>query len=230
MKVLLAFISLAAGLAMPAIAQHGAGHKPGMAHEGAQSHDHGTRFNDAEKWSKTFDDPRRDEWQKPHEVLMALALKPGDIVADLGAGTGYLAARLARHVPQGKVYAADISEDMVAFLAKRARENNIANLVAVQAGEASPNLPEKIDLAVLLDVYHHIDKRVDYFKSLRSALNPGARVAVIDFRPESSEGAPKHMRLPISTVDAEMKAAGYKRTTSHGFLPRQYFLVYEAGQ
>ena len=205
-----------------ALAQH--------ADDGAARHQQHSQFRDAGKWSKTFDDPARDEWQKPHEILMALALKPGDIVADLGAGTGYLAARLARHVPQGKVYAADISKDMVAFLAKRASENNIANLVAVQASEAAPNLPEKVDVAVLLDVYHHIDKRVDYFKALQSSLKSGARIAVIDFRPESPVGAPKHMRLPISTVDAEMQAAGYKRTTSHGFLPQQYFLVYEIGR
>ena len=226
-KIFLAALLTALPL-FTAVAQHGETRKP--AHQGAEHHSHGTQFNDAEKWSKTFDDPKRDEWQKPHELLMALDLKPGDVVADLGAGTGYLSARLARHVPQGKVLAADISTDMVAFLGKRAKENNIANLVAVQASEASPNLPEKADVAVLLDVYHHIDKRVDYFKALHASLKPGGRVVVIDFRPEATSGAPRQMRLPISTVDQEMAAAGYKRTVSKDFLPHQYFLVYQAAK
>ncbi len=195
--------------------------------EPGQHHQHG-QFDDAEKWTKTFDDPKRDEWQKPDEILKALALKPGDVVADLGAGTGFLAARIARSVPEGKVFAADLSKDMVAFLGKRAQENKITNLVAVQASELSPNLPEKVNVAIMLDVYHHIGKRVDYFKALQSSLKPDARVAVIDFRPDSPEGAPKHMRLPISTVESEMSAAGYRRIAAHDFLPRQYFLVFEA--
>lgn len=189
-------------------------------------HHHGHRFDDAAKWSKSFDDPKRDEWQKPRELLAALALKPDDIVADLGAGTGYLAARLVHHVPQGKVYAADLSKDMVAFLGKRAKDNKLTNLVAVQASETSPNLPEKVDVAIMLDVYHHVENRPAYFRALKTTLKPGARVAIVDFRPEAKEGAPKHMRLPTSTVDEEMKAAGYKRVAAHDMLPRQYFLVY----
>ena len=222
MKRLFLAISFCVAAACAAVAQ--------PAHQGAEHHHHGSRFDDAEKWLKTFDDPKRDEWQKPHELLMALDLKPGDIVADLGAGTGYLAARIARHVPQGKVFAADISADMVAFLNKRAKDNAIGNLVAIQARETSPNLPEKVDVAVLLDVYHHIGKRVDYFKSLQASLKPGARVVVIDFRPEATSGAPKHMRLSVSTVDEEMAAAGYRRIAAQDFLPHQYFLIYQIGK
>ena len=71
-----------------------------------QSHQHS--FGDAEKWAHVFDDPKRDEWQKPHEVIQALALKPGAAVADIGAGTGYFAARLANMLGKGRVYAADV--------------------------------------------------------------------------------------------------------------------------
>lgn len=202
----------------------------GMAHEGAQNHGHGSRFDDAARWTRTFDDPRRDAWQKPHEVLTALNIKSGDRVADIGAGTGYLAIRLAHRAGKGKVYASDVSKGMVDFLQKRARDNGIDNLFAVQGSQTSANLPEPVDLAVLLDVYHHIDRRVDYFRALKQSLKPGARVAIIDFRPESKYGSPKHLRMPVSEVDSEMKAAGYKRTASHGFLPRQYFLIYEVAQ
>lgn len=225
MKPMIACLAAAALalIAVPAAAQHG-GSMP--AHTGAEHHHHGTRFNDAERWAKTFDDPKRDAWQKPHDILMALKLKPTDSVADIGAGTGYLAVRLARHA--GTVYASDISKGMVDFLAKRAKETGLKNLTAVKGSETDAKLPEKVDLAILLDVYHHIGMRVDYFRKLRGSLKPGARVAIIDFRPEAKYGAPKHMRLPIATVDEEMRAAGFKRTASHDFLPRQYFLIYQA--
>ncbi len=202
----------------------------GMAHDGADHHTHGSQFTDAARWARTFDDPKRDAWQKPREVLTALNIKSGNVIADIGAGTGYLAVRLAHHAGTGKVYASDVSKSMVEFLQKRAKDNSISNLHAVQGSETSANLPEPVDLAVLLDVYHHIGKRVDYFRALQKSLKPGGRIAIIDFRPESKFGSPKHMRIPVSDVDAEMKAAGYARTASHGFLPRQYFLIYQVAK
>src|SRR5215470_14968875 len=75
-------------------------------------HAHQHSFGDAEKWSQVFDDPKRDAWQKPHEVIQALALKPDAVVADIGAGTGYFAVRLARMLPKSKVYAVDVEPDM----------------------------------------------------------------------------------------------------------------------
>src|SRR6185436_9668589 len=90
-------------------------------------HTHQHTFGDAEKWSKVFDDPQRDAWQKPHEVIKALALKPDAVTADIGAGTGYFAVRLAHMVPQGRVYAVDTEPDMVRHLAERAKKNGIKN-------------------------------------------------------------------------------------------------------
>lgn len=177
---------------------------------------------------ENFDDPARDAWQMPHRIMMTLNVKETDIVADIGAGTGYLAVRLAHHAGSGKVYASDISASMVEFLAKRAKEQNLPNLIAVKGSAESANLPEKIDLAVLLDVYHHIGKRPDYFRNLKASLKPGARIAIIDFRPEAKLGAPKHMRIPAAQVDEEMQAAGFHRIASHDFLAHQYFLIYEA--
>ena len=84
-----------------------------------QSHRHS--FGDAERWAHVFDDPQRDAWQKPHEVIQALSLPPQGVVADIGAGTGYFAARLANMLPKGRVYAADVEPDMVRYLAERAK-------------------------------------------------------------------------------------------------------------
>src|SRR5688572_10578338 len=82
------------------------------------THQHG--FGDAEKWEKVFDDPERDSWQKPHEVIQALALKPDAVVADIGAGTGYFSVRFARMLPNGRVYGVDTEPGMVKHLAERA--------------------------------------------------------------------------------------------------------------
>src|SRR6266496_1223846 len=98
---------------------------------------HRHRFGDAEKWAKVFDDPERDAWQKPHEVIEALALAPDAVVADIGSGTGYFAVRLARFVPKGRVYGVDTEPGMVKYLAERARREGLANLVSI-AGQCGP--------------------------------------------------------------------------------------------
>lgn len=189
-------------------------------------HTHHHSFNDAQHWAKIFDDPARDAWQKPHEVIQALKLKPDAVIADIGAGTGYFSMRLAHMTPKGKVYAVDAEPDMVKHLATRAQKNSLANVVAVQAGPEDPRLPEKADLILLVDVYHHIESRERYFRELQRALKPGGRLAVIDFRLESPVGPPRRARIPASQVQTELQHAGYRQTESHEFLPNQYFLVF----
>jgi len=210
LKVLL-FLALAGGTTL-AGAQHGA--QP--LHQ---------RFDDAGRWAQVFDDPARDAWQKPDEVVRALALAPDATVADIGAGTGYFAVRLARAVPQGRVYAADVSPSMVRHLAARAAEAKLPNLVAVQAGTDDPHLPGAVDLALLVDTYHHIGDRSAYFARLRASLTATGRLAIIDFRPDSPVG-PRHGRVAPEAVKAELALAGYRLVATHDFLPNQYFLVF----
>jgi predicted methyltransferase len=189
-------------------------------------HTHRHSFGDAEKWAHVFDDPERDAWQKPHEVIQALGLRPDAVIADIGAGTGYFAVRFANMVPAGKVYAVDVEPDMVRYLAERAKKEKRPNLVAVRGAARDPRLPEKADLVVLVDVYHHIEQRERYFRALAASLKPGGRIAVIDFRMDSPSGPPKSARLAPERVKAELAAAGYALSEEHGFLPRQYFLVF----
>jgi len=191
---------------------------------------HQHSFGDAEKWSRVFDDPARDKWQKPHEVITALKLAPDAVVADIGAGTGYFAARLAHFVPKGRVYAADAEPDMVKFLGERAKREGLANLTAVTAAPDSPRLPSPVDLVLLVDVYHHIGKRNAYFSQLRNSLKPGGRVAVIDFSINSRSGPPKGERIAPERVKAEMLSAGYKLAEEFKFLPEQYFLVFTSAK
>lgn len=213
-------IAIALAGAAPAVAQAPSGHAHGM-----HTHDHS--FSDAAKWSKMFDDPQRDEWQKPHELIQALALAPDAVVADIGAGTGYLAVRLAHMTPRGRVYGVDVEPGMARFLKDRAAKAGIANLTAVLAPAGPLRLPERVDMAVLLDVYHHIPERPTYFRALRESLKPGGRVAVIDFRLDAPAGPPASARLAPERVRAEMAQAGYRVVREYDFLPYQYFLVFE---
>ena len=187
---------------------------------------HGHRFTDAQRWSRVFDDPSRDAWQKPAEVISALALSSDAIVADVGAGTGYFAVRLARALPSGRVYAVDLEPDMVQFLAQRAREEQLQNLVAVAGAADSPNLPEAVDLLLMVNVYHHVGKRPAYFQRLKPKLRAGGRVAIVDYKVDASGGPPRSSRLAPETVIAEMKQAGMRLLGSHDLLPNQYFLEF----
>jgi predicted methyltransferase len=193
----------------------------------AQSpHTHQHSFGDAQKWAKVFDDPKRDAWQKPHEVIQALRLKPDAVIADIGSGTGYFSARFANMSPNSRVYGIDTEPDMVKYLAERAQREGLKNITAVRAKPGDPQLPEKADLILLVDVYHHVENREPYFRQLQSSLKPGGRIAIIDFRMDSPEGPPKAARIAPEQVKAELQRAGYRLAEEHGFLPNQYFLVF----
>jgi len=189
------------------------------------THQHG--FTGAEGWAKVFDDPNRDRWQKPHEVIIALQLSPDARVADIGAGTGYFAARLAHMTPKGRVYAADLEPDMVKYLSERARKEGLKNLVAVQAKPDTAALPEKVDRVLIVDTYHHIGDRAAYFRRLRDSLKPDGQVAIIDFTTDSPIGPPAADRIAARKVAEEMALAGYVQVAQHDFLPYQYFLVFQ---
>ena len=184
------------------------------------------RFDDPARLAKSFDDPKRDAWQMPDRVIAALALKPGGSVADIGAGTGYFSMRLAKAVPDGVVYAVDIEPNMVVHLKTRAAAEKLTNVTAVLASAASPNLPTPVDLILVVDTYHHIGDRPDYFRARRSRLTPGGRIAIIDFRKEAPEGPPAHFRFTPEQIRKEMADAGYNVAAEHDFLPRQHFLVF----
>jgi FkbM family methyltransferase len=196
--------------------------KPGT---GKPDHMH-HRFDDAERWAKSFDDPARDAWQMPDRVIAALGLQPGQSAADIGAGTGYFTVRLARTQPAAIVYAVDIEPSMVAHLTKRAAAEHLKNIVAVQAAADRTNLPQPVDLVLLVDVYHHLPNRSAYFQTLKTSLKPAARVAIVDFRKDSPEGPPVEFRFTADQIQNEMRDAGFRLETAHTFLPRQHFLVF----
>lgn len=190
-------------------------------------HTHQHSFGGAEHWAKIFDDPERDAWQKPHDVIQALALKPDAVIADIGSGTGYFSARFANMTPKGRVYGVDTEPDMVKYLAERAKREGLKNVIAVAGAPDDPRLPEKADLIILVDVYHHVENRERYFRQLQKSLKPGGRIAVIDFRMDSPVGPPQSARIAPERVKDELKRAGYALAQEHAFLPNQYFLVFQ---
>jgi ubiquinone/menaquinone biosynthesis C-methylase UbiE len=189
--------------------------------------DHMEHHFDPKASAKAFDDPARDAWQMPDRVIDTLALKPGQIVADIGSGTGYFTVRLAKSAAAPKVYGADIEPGMVQYLRERAVKDGLHNVVAVQAAADTPNLPEPVDLVLIVDTYHHIGDREMYFRRLAKSLKPGGRVAIIDFKPDSPEGPPPQFRFPLEKFTSEMSNAGYKLAAQYNFLPRQRFLIFE---
>lgn len=192
------------------------------------SHTREHSFSGAEHWAKVFDDPARDAWQKPHEVITALSPAPDWAVADIGSGTGYFAARLAHFVPKGRVYGVDTEPEMVKYLAERAKREGLANLVSIAGSPGDAKLPVRVDLVLMVDVYHHISDRESYFRKLRRSLKSGGRLAIIDFRLDSASGPPKSERITSAQVKAELEKSGYALAEEHEFLPNQYFLVFEA--
>jgi cyclopropane fatty-acyl-phospholipid synthase-like methyltransferase len=209
------------GSEAPAAPAH-SGHGQGLVHHGAMPH----RFEDANAWAQDFEDPARDAWQKPEEVIAALALPPDAKAADIGSATGYFAVRLARALPQGHVYGVDIEADMARYLTERARREGLGNLTAVLGEPADPKLPEPVDLVLVVNTYHHISERTAYFRKLRGSLTPRGRVAIIDVRKGQPKGPPEQYRLEPAQVRQELEAAGYRFAGEHGFLPNQYFLLF----
>jgi ubiquinone/menaquinone biosynthesis C-methylase UbiE len=186
------------------------------------------RFENAEEWAKSFDDPARDEWQMPERVIDVLNLESGQVVADVGAGTGYFTVRLAKSSAKPKVYAVDIEPSMVEHVRHRAMHDGLTNVVAVLAGPERTNVPEPVDLILMVDTYHHVPKREAYFQELKTVMKPGARLAIIDFRKGAPSGPPEEFRFTPAQISAELAEAGFSLETTHEFLPRQLFLVYRA--
>ncbi len=185
-------------------------------------HQHHPPQDNAE-YAKILEDPSRDAWQKPHEVVMALELKSTDTIADIGAGTGYFARRFAHHA--GKVYAVDINKDLLTLAAKGAP----ANLSTILADPDDPKLPTGgVDTIFLCDVLHHIGSRAAYYGKLRSALKPGGRIVIVDFfKKELPVGPPPAMKLSEQEVRKELDDAGFRQVKSFDFLAHQYFLVFQ---
>ena len=193
--------------------------------------DHATvhhRFDDVNRWVGVFDDPARDAWQKPAELVAALALRPGDAVADIGAGTGYFNPHLAAAVgPGGTVIAVDIEPNLVLHMAARAKKDATPQVEPRLGQPDDPMLAAgEVDLILMVDTYHHISDRTAYFTRLHEAMQtPGGRLVIVDFVHDAQipVGPPPDKRISTEQVTAELGAAGWEPVREDdALLPYQY--------
>lgn len=184
---------------------------------------------------KTFEASDRDQWQKPDEIMKALKIKPGMTIADIGAGSGYFTRRFAKAVgPNGKVYAVDISRDILEYLKKRAEKEGLNNIEVVVDKPDDPMLPaNSLDLAFFGEVTHHIAHRSDFFRKIYADLKPDGRMAIIDFPPEAHAKGwcphPADQLVPSWEIIREAEDAGFKLDRTYDFIPREYFIVFDKG-
>ncbi len=216
--------------------EHG-GHHGGGEHGG--HHDGGDgptvthRFDDAERWAAVFDDPGRDEWQKPVDLVAALDIGKGDTVADIGAGTGYFNPHLAKAVGgKGRVIAVDIEPNLVVHMALRALEERTFVVEPRLGAPDDPGLAEgEADVVLLVDTYHHIGGRIDYFTRLKAAMKSGGRLVVVDFREgDLPVGPPPKHRIPVEQVTRELAEAGWIEVEAIELLPYQFVRVYRVAR
>lgn len=186
------------------------------------------RFSDIEVWVKRFEDPARDAWQKPAEVVKTMNVKPGDVVADIGAGTGYITRHIAVAVaPGGKAIGLDIEQSMVDYMREDARKLGLNTYEARVVKTDDPELgPASVDVVFLCNTYHHIENRAVYFRNLSRSLKPGGRIITIDFYKNTDFGPPRDHKLAKEVVLTEMKQAGYRLDKDLKFLEHQYYLEF----
>ena len=185
--------------------------------------------NDPKSYIGALEDPKRDAYQKPHEVMTALNLKPGEVIADIGAGSGYFTFRLSHSVgANGKVYAVDVSPDMILHINRRIRDLKATNVVTILADPDDPLLAEQsVNRFFICDVWHHVENPSKYLATMKKMLKPGGEIVMIDFhKKELPVGPPPQMKIAREELVKQIVGNGFRLAKEHTFLPYQYFLVF----
>ena len=166
-----------------------------------------------DEWIKTLDGPQRLSSLKIPEIISTLHMKPGDIVADIGAGSGVLEVPFAQAVaPGGKVYAEDVYEGFMPTIQQKAREANLTNVTTVLGKFEDPTLPSKdVDIAMFHDVLHHIQDRAGFVKRLATYMKPSGRIVVIDYSGDKSSHPEPENQVTKAQVTGWMAQAGFTK-------------------
>ena len=193
------------------------------------------RYDDVEQWLPRFESKARDAWQLPDRLIQVLHLRPGQAVADLGAGSGYFTRRLAKVVgEQGRVYAVDIELSLLTTLMRRVDREGLDQVIPIFAATHASRLPQSCcDLVLMVNSFHMIPDRVAYLGRLSKLLRPQGRIAVVGWRkdvqgPAHSPGT--QYRLTAEDVARDAREAGLERMATHHFLPYQHFQVFSVGR
>ncbi|MDJ0704275.1 MAG: methyltransferase domain-containing protein [Leptolyngbyaceae cyanobacterium MO_188.B28] len=166
--------------------------------------------------------------EQPDQAIDALELQPTDIVADIGAGTGFFSFRISPFVPDGKVLAVDVQPEMLGMMDQVIEQDHIVNVETVQGSPTDPNLPEAIDLALMVDAYHEFDYPKEIMQRLVSALKPGGQVVMAEYRGENPFIPIKRLhKMSQRQVKREMQAVGLVWRKTEEFLPLQHLMFFE---
>ena len=189
--------------------------------------DHKHAFAAPAEMSKKWNDPERDKWQHPEEIVAALVLKPGATVADIGSGTGYMVAPISKAVgKEGTVIAIDASAEMVEYLTKRKGESGPAKIVLRKVNpDASELQPASVDGVLTLDTWHHVEGQEAYARKVYEGLTRGGRFVVVEHEVDAEHGPPKAMRLAPGQVTKQLEAAGFRVEIVRESMPRHYMVV-----
>ena len=174
--------------------------------------------------------PEREAEEAPSKAIAALNIRPGQVVADIGAGSGYYSVRLARAVgPTGRVYATDIQPEMLTLLKKKVDADKFANIELVLGTETDTRLPDgAIDLAVMVDVYHELSQPQAFLKSVRRALKKNGRLVLIEFRKEDPRvPIREEHKMSIAEARQELEAEGFTFDRVIDVLPWQHILIFK---
>jgi ubiquinone/menaquinone biosynthesis C-methylase UbiE len=175
-----------------------------------------------------LDRHERQSEEHPDEALDALNLKPGMVVGDVGAGTGYMSLKMAKRVgPTGKVYAEDVQPEMLRLLRQNAAKAQAANVETVLGNETDPKLPAgQLDLILLVDVYHEFSQPQKMLQRMREALKPDGRLVLLEYRKEDPNIPirPEH-KMSVEEVRIELGAEGFRMDQVIETLPRQHILI-----
>ena len=172
--------------------------------------------------------PGRIQEEMPDEVVANMGLEPDHVVADIGAGSGYFSFRIAKLVPQGKVFAVDIQPEMLALIENQKREDNVTNIEGVLGAVDNPNLaPNSIDAAIMVDAYHEFDHPFEMIDGIYKALRPGGRIFFLEYRGEDDSVPirPLH-KMTEEQVVKEMSVFGLEWTDTLDFLPWQHMMIF----
>ena len=186
----------------------------------------------AEDWIARLERPERVAGLKIAEVIDKLQIKPGDVVADLGAGPGVFSWPFAKAVGSGRVYAVEVDKGYIPHLERRAKEQGLTNVKTILGKFEDPLLPEKIDLAFFHDVLHHVEKRAEYLKTVAGYLKPNGRIAVIELdatRPDASHKDEPDQQVTREQLEGWMTAAGMKKLEEIPMYEEKWFVVYGKG-
>jgi precorrin-6B methylase 2 len=177
-----------------------------------------------------LDRPERDSEEKPAIVLQALDLRGGQVVADVGAGSGYYTFKMApRIAPSGKVLAVDIQDEMIAALHKRIDEQKVANVEVIKGTEKDPHLPaNSLDLVLMVDVYHELSYPYEVMTAIRQSLKPGGRMVFVEYRKEDPKVTIKEVhKMSVEQLKLEMSQVRLRFVKSVETLPLQHIVIFE---